>query len=115
MNADAEIALLEEIESYDLLEKLIQQIHKDADLAGAVFVCDGAISAKELILNIYDFLMKLMTTDFGTYLNFLYRVDLSEKVLKSITDTEPNLIAKQVTLMVLKREWQKVWFRNKTQ
>lgn len=115
MKGDAEIALLKEIESLNLLDNLIQQIQKDADLSGAIFDCDKDVTAKEFILKIYDFLLELMTTDFGTYLNFLYRVDLSETTLQSITDTEPNLIAKQVTYMVLKREWKKVWFKSKTQ
>ena len=115
MKGDVEIALLKEIESLDLLESLIQQIVKDADLAGAVFNCPKDISAKQFILKIYDFILELMTSDFGTYLNFLYRVDLSEKTLLSVTDTEPKRIAEQVTLMVLKREWQKVWFRSKSQ
>ena len=115
MKGNAEVALLEEIQSLDLLENLIQQIRKDADLAGAIFNCETDVSVKQLIVKIYDFILKLITTDFGTYLNFLYRVDLSEKTLLSITDTDPKLITKQVTFMVLKREWQKVWFRNKTQ
>ena len=110
-----EIVLIKQIESHDLLENLIEQITKDADLAGAMFVCDKDISVKELVSKMYVFLFELMTADFGTYLNFLYRADVSEKTLKSITETEPKLIAKHVTLLVLKREWQKVWFRNKTQ
>lgn len=113
MKGDAEIALVKEIESHNLIENLTQQIQKDADLAGAVFSCEKDIQAKQLIPKMYNFILELMTSDFGTYLNFLYRVDLSEKALLSITDTEPNVIAKQVTFMVLKREWQKVWFRNK--
>lgn len=115
MESPGEIALIKQIESYDLLENLIQQITKDADLAGAMFVCDKDISVKELVPKVYVFLFELMTADFGTYLNFLYRVDIPEKTLKSITETEPKLIANHVTLLVLKRELQKVWFRNKTQ
>jgi len=115
MESSGEIALIKQIESYDLLENLMQQITKDADLAGVMFICDKDISAKELIRKMYVFLFELMTADFGTYLNFLYRVDISEKTLKSMPETEPELIAKHVTLLVLKREWQKVWFRNKIQ
>lgn len=113
MGSSEEVVLLEQIESYDLLGNLILQITKDADLAGAKFTCDHCISGKELVHEIYDFLFQLITTDFGTYLNFLYRVDIPEKALKSITEIEPGLIVKEVTLMVLQREWQKVWFRNK--
>ncbi len=109
------MALLNQIESHDLLGNLIQQICKDADLAGAMFTCDMDVSAKELVQKMYIFLLQLITTDFGTYLNFLYRVDIPERAIKSITEIEPELIVKKVTLMVLQREWQKVSIRNKNQ
>ena len=115
MGSSEEVLLLKQIESHDLLGNLIQQINKDADLAGVSFICDKSISAKELVPKIYAFLFQLITTDFGAYLNFLYRVDIPERVLKSIPEIEPELIAKKVTFMVLQREWQKVWFRNKNQ
>ena len=82
MGSREELVLLKQIESHDLLGKLIQQIHKDADLAGASFICERRISAKEFISEVYSFLFQLITTDFGTYLNFLYRVDIPEKSIK---------------------------------
>lgn len=115
MESSEELILLKQIESHDLLGNLIQQIAKDADLAGAIFDCDKDISAKELVHKMYVFLFQLITKDFGTYLNFLYRVDIPEKAIKSITEIEPELIVQEVTIMVLQREWQKVWFRNKNQ
>ena len=115
MGSKEELVLLKQIESYDLLGKLIQQVHKDADLAGASFICEQGISAKEFISEIYSFLFKFKNTDFGTYLNFLYRVDIPESALKSITEIEAELIVKEVTNHVLQRECQKVWFRNKNQ
>ena len=115
MESGEELILLKQIESYDLLGKLIQQITKDAELAGAIFTCDKDISAKELVHKMYVFLFQLIATDFGTYLNFLYRVDIPERAVKSITEIEPKLIVKEVTIMVLQREWQKVRFRNKNQ
>lgn len=115
MESSEESILVKQIESHDLLGNLIQQITKDADLAGAIFTCDKDISAKELVHKMYVFLFQLITADFGTYLNFLYRVDIPERTIKSITEIEPELIVKKVTIMVLKREWQKVWFRNRNQ
>ncbi len=115
MESREELMLLKQIESHDLLGNLIQQITKDADLAGAIFACGKNVSAKELVHKLYVFLFELITTDFGTYLNFLYRVDIPERAIKSITEIESELIVKKVTLMVLQREWQKVWLRNKNQ
>lgn len=109
------LALVEKIESRHLLGKLIQQLNKDAALSGIDFMCAESLSAKELLNEIYHLLLHLMTNDFGSYLNFLYRVDISEQTIKSIVDTDPEKIAQVITLMVLKREWQKVFFRNKNQ
>lgn len=109
------LALIEKIESRQLLGKLIQQLNKDASLSGVDFVCEENISANQLLEKVYYLLINLMTNDFGSYLNFLYRVDISEHAIKSITETEPERIAQKITLMVVKREWQKVFFRNKIQ
>lgn len=115
MESSEEVVLIKQIESTDFLEKLIQQINKDATLAGSNFNCDKNVSVKELIEKVYDFIYKLITTEFDIYLSFLYRVDIPEKTLKANEETQPALIAKQVAFMVLKREWQKVWLRNKIQ
>ena len=109
------LALVEKIESRQLLGKLIQQLNKDAALSGIDFICAEGLSARELLNKIYYLLLHLMINDFGSYLNFLYRVDISEQTMKSIGDTDPEKIAQTITLMVLKREWQKVFFRNKIQ
>ena len=110
-----EIELIKELESLNLIPSLIQQIKKDAQLSGLDFQCAHDSSAKELILIVYEFLLNLIVNDFGSYLNFLYRVDLSEKDLKSIHQIQPKEIAKEVTILLLKREWQKVYLRSKNQ
>ena len=46
------------------------------------------------------------------YLNLLYIIDVPEKVVKAIEATDVVEISEQVTFEILKREWQKVWFRN---
>lgn len=115
MKTNAEIALINQLESNKLIQPLVQQIKKDAHLSGLDFHCLSDISAQELIKTVYDFLLHLIINDFGAYLNFLYRVDLSEKDLKSIHPIKQEEIAKEVTILLLKREWQKVYFRSKIQ
>lgn len=107
------IALLRQIESQDLIRSLIIQLNKDAKLSGLSFELSENLQPKEIIAQLYQNLLKLITNDFDGYLNLLYRVDLSEQVMRSIQTTVPEKIAEHATLLVLKREWQKVFFRNK--
>ena len=109
------IQLIDEIKSQELIQDLIVQLNKDAHLSGLDVHFDTSGTSEKLVKELYDFLVNLMTDDFRNYLNFLYRIDLSEQNVKSIPETEPIKIAKIITLMVLKREWQKVAFRNKSQ
>ncbi|WKK65787.1 hypothetical protein [Lutimonas zeaxanthinifaciens] len=113
MKTNAEIALMNKLESMNLMEPLVQQIQKDARLSGLDFDCLPNISTAELVKIVYKFLLNLIVNDFGAYLNFLYRVDLSEKDLKSIDQIQPEEIAKEVTILLLHREWQKVYLRSK--
>ena len=109
------IQLIDEIKSQELFQDLIVQLNKDADLSGLDVHFTSSTTSEKLVNDLYDVLLNLMTYDFRTYLSFLYRIDLSENTVKSIQETEPKQIAKLVTLLVLKREWQKVAFRNKSQ
>ncbi len=115
MKFKGEIALFEQIESAQLLGSLIRQLNKDANLSGLDFHCNESTSPDDLVNQVYDLLVHLMTVDFKTYLNFLYRIDISEHTLRAISDTDPKRIAEKVTILVLKREWQKVSFRNRSQ
>lgn len=114
--ADREvIQLIHEIKSQQLLHELVVQLNKDADLSGLEVNFSSSSTPEKLVKQLYNVLVDLMTNDFRAYLNFLYRIDLSEQKLKSIPETEPKQIAEIVTFLVLKREWQKVAFRNKSQ
>lgn len=108
------LSLLQMISTQGLLGALVQQLTKDARQAGLSFYCDEHASAEKLVQHTYEFLLHLILQDFGSYLNFLYRVDVPEQQLLSLTVTEPKQIARQVSILVLKREWQKVSFRNKS-
>jgi len=44
-------------------------------------------------------------------LNLLYIIDVSEEEIKKLDGTDLVKLSEEVTFLVLKREWQKVWFR----
>lgn len=115
MNSSDSLILLQQIESKLLFGELIEQIKKDANFSGVDFQCEKDSSGEQFIRDLYDLLLHLIVNDFGTYLNFLYRVDVSERTLKEMDEEAPEKIAQKVTFLIIKREWQKVFFRNKTQ
>ncbi|NLP57700.1 hypothetical protein [Lutibacter sp. B1] len=56
--------------------------------------------------------MDLITNNYDNYLNLLYRIDVSEKELSKITGNNLTETVEQITFLILKRVYQKVWFKN---
>jgi hypothetical protein len=56
---------------------------------------------------------KLIQYKFAEYLNLLYIIDVPEEQIKKLDGSDLVELSEQVAFLVLKREWQKVWFRNK--
>lgn len=112
-NKNTALLLAQEIEEKHLLVELIRQLNKDAILAGVSFQMEEGSVPKKLVTELRSNLYRMISNNFGDYLNFLYRVDVSENKLKSMKEIDPEKIANAATQLVLEREWQKVWFKNK--
>ena len=67
----------------------------------------------ELKLLIQEKIIKLINYKFAEYLNLLYIIDVSEDQIKKLDGSDVFKLSEDVTFLILKREWQKVWFRNK--
>lgn len=106
-------SLLKEIENQRLLQELIRQLNKDIELAGLDFKILQKADAQETVEQLQSLLLKCIKTDFDGYLNFLYRVDVSEDLMRSLKESDPLMLSQKVTWIVLQREWQKVWFKSK--
>lgn len=109
----ASLLLVEEIENKRLLLELVRQLNKDFKLAGVDFQVKEEIMSHELVSILRSYLLRMITYNFDDYLNFLYRVDVSEHKVKSLKEINPDKIATAVTQIVLERECQKIWFKNK--
>ncbi len=107
------LILLDQIQKEDMVKKLIQQINKDAGLVGIEFNLLGTSTAQNLIYDLQKLLLDLIKNDFSSYVNFLYRIDVSEKQIIELQDLEINDLSKKVTILILQKEWQKVWFRSR--
>lgn len=105
--------LLTEAEGENLYLKLIEQMNKDFNLANEAIDCSLNSAPNELKLQLHEKIYRLIQYKFAEYLNLLYIIDVSEEEIKKLDGSDLVVLAEQVSFLILKREWQKVWFRNK--
>ena len=105
--------LLSEAENESLYLKLIEQINKDFNLANEGIDFPMSVSPNELKIQLHEKIYRLIQHKFAEYLNLLYIIDVSEDEVKKMDGSDIVVLAEQVSFLILKREWQKVWFRNK--
>lgn len=105
--------LVQKANETDLYQKLIQQLNKDLSLANIDLEFDDEVLPTSLKLLLHETVYKLIQEKFTDYLNLLYIIDVSEEKIKQLDGSEIVLLSEQVTFLILKREWQKVWFRNR--
>ena len=105
--------LLEEAEKEALYLKLIEQINKDFNLANEGIDFPKSISPEELKIQLHEKIFRLIQYKFAEYLNLLYIIDVPEDQVKKLDGSDLAELSQQVAFLILKREWMKVWFRNK--
>jgi hypothetical protein len=105
--------LLSKAQKELLYEKLLEQLDKDFNLSNQILEIKAGISPFELKMELQNKVYQLIQYKFADYLNLLYIIDVPEHEIKSITSIDLVEISEQVTYLILKREWQKVWFRNR--
>ena len=97
----------------NLYHQLILQLNKDFKLAGVSAQLNEKITPNQLKTSLESLLNELFLHEYDTYLNLLYRIDISEKQLLKIESNTSEQKIPQVVLLILQREFQKVWFKNK--
>ena len=112
-NYNDEIALFNKIERANLYPKLIDQLNKDFVYAGLQSRFSVEIKPSEISNFIAQLLVDLVSNNFSDYLNLLYRIDISESQIKKLDGSNIEKMCNKVALLILQRECQKVWFRNK--
>ena len=120
INAKKRVKMLPKINNIKDLEtqinkiiypKLIQQINKDFDLAGIDYVFDTKQIVPVFTEEFIDVIAQIVSKRFALFLNLLYRIDINEDKIRMIIQSNTDDIYKQIAFEILKREWQKVWFR----
>lgn len=107
-------ALIKEANQSNLYHKLVKQLNKDFLLANIDLDFHEAILPTSLKLLLHETVYKLIQEKFTEYLNLLYIIDVSEKQVKALDGNDMLKLAEDVSFLILKREWQKVWYKNKS-
>ena len=106
-------SLLCEAEVESLYYKLVEQLNKDFNLANEGVDFPMSISPEELKIQLHEYMYRLIHHIFAEYLYLLYIIDVPEEQVKKLDGSDIVLLSEQIAFLILKREWQKVWFRNK--
>ncbi|WP_148639291.1 hypothetical protein [Aquimarina longa] len=104
--------LIDEFTNSDLYPQFLIQIQKDLNRAGIDYIIESK-KPQSLFSEITRLLIEKLQNAFNEYLNLLYAVDVSEDKIKSLNSEDSIDIAEYAAYLILKREWQKVWYRNK--
>ncbi len=105
--------LLSYAQQEQLYSSLINQINKDFNLANEPIDFPQSTSPQELKIQLHEKLYRLIQYKFAEYLNLLYIIDVPEDAVKQLDGSDLVELSEQVAFLILKREWMKVWFRNK--
>jgi hypothetical protein len=104
--------LLRQAVDENLYGLLIAQLNKDFNLANEPIDLPQNTSPVELKVQLHEKVYRLIQFKFAEYLNLLYIIDVPEDAIKKLDGSDISELAEQVTFLLLKREWMKVWFRN---
>lgn len=105
--------LLSEAEKENLYPKLIDQINKDFNFANEAIDFPQSTTPYELKVQLHEKVYRLIQYKYAELLNLLYIIDVPEDNVKQLDGSDTVELSEQISFLILKREWMKVWFRNK--
>lgn len=105
--------LMQQASKEELYQRLILQLNKDFLYANIDLDFNVDVLPSSLKLILHETIYKLIQEKFADYLNLLYIIDVSEEKIKQLDGSDTLKLSEQVAFLILQREWQKVWFRNK--
>ncbi|MGO4918442.1 hypothetical protein [Maribacter spongiicola] len=115
LNVDNSEQLMQVVKSDSLFDKLVHQVEKDFVLANVSLKIPDTLGHVAFIALVREKVYYLMMEHFSDYLNLMYIIDIPENDFQNIEITDTVDVADQVTLLILKREYKKVWYRNRYQ
>jgi regulator of sigma D len=104
--------LLVQIDQTLLYEDLVNQLNKDFEIIGTAVNFSKTENPKDLFEFLQEVISELLEKHFDVFLNLLYRIDINENQIKTIINQLADDTEQQIAFLILKREWQKVWFKK---
>lgn len=113
MESKNSIELIQNIQKENLYAQTVQQLNKDFQLANIDKTIEVSLKPNELKEALNEFLLNLFTNHYDSYLNLLYIVDVSEKELRKVSNKILSEMIEEISFLILKREFQKVWLKKR--
>jgi hypothetical protein len=88
-------------------------LEKDFTLSNESITIPIDTTPEDLMSILHQKVYHLISFKFNEYLNLLYIIDVSENEIKQLDGSDLSILSKQVAFLILKREWQKVYYKNK--
>lgn len=104
--------LINEANQLNLYKNLVLQLNKDFKFANVDLDFHEDILPTSLKLMLHETIYKLIQEKFVDYLNLLYIIDVPENKVKALNGDDTLKLSEEVSFLILKREWQKVWFKK---
>ena len=105
--------LLSEAENENLYAKLIEQLNKDFNFANEAVDFPQSTTPYELKVQLHEKIYRLIQYKYTELLNLLYIIDVPEENIKQLQGMDTAELSEQIAYLILRREWMKVWFRNR--
>ncbi|WP_138432783.1 hypothetical protein [Winogradskyella algicola] len=105
--------LIVEANKLKLYKQLIIQLNKDLLFANIDLEFNEDTLPTSLKLVLQDTVFQLIQHKFSDYLNLLYQVDVAEKKVRLLDGEDVVKLSEDITFLILQREWQKVWYKEK--
>ncbi|MCX2718980.1 hypothetical protein [Lentiprolixibacter aurantiacus] len=105
------LSLLQGASAKALYKALINQLSRDFGRANILASFHEEMTPEELLAALKEKLYVLLLEHFDDYLNLMYLIDVPESALKDLKLTDAVEVAGQLSFLILRREWQKVWLK----
>ena len=101
-----------QLKEQNLFEQLVQQIERDFRMSVDEDLTFSVSTPLELVQQIHSLLESLAARTPAKLSMLLYRIDVAEKDVRALEEGDVFNYFEQLTYLLVKREFQKVYFRT---
>lgn len=105
------LSLLQGASAKTLYKALVNQLSRDFNRANIPATFQEDMSPEELLSSLKEKIYVLLLENFQDYLNLMYLIDVPESAFRKLELTDAVEVSEQLSFLILRREWQKVWLK----